>query len=295
MLNNFETNNSDNTESQSNDWDMSDVAEFRIPDKSETYEKSEEERNYEAKERALQDELFSLSDRRANIINNAGEECSQILKRAEHPFANRLQNNFDDLTSGKKSTGRATLETFFGYMDAMYPSPYGGKERDPKKVEECEGEYRRFSMREGECVADSVDEIAKSFAADGSDLDLHIAQMLRNVGQDTADFGSYFSRAVIAYAEDPSSENRSRLNRAQSDHEGTVSNSLFNIATTFDDSRTTIGKKLFDPSVELATMITRNSEEYFEGILAYMKFKMGEKTVHVNNSENKVLPDVFLS
>ena len=271
------------------DWDMSDVGEMGAT-------KPEEQRNYESRERALQDELMIIVNKRAGYISGAGEECAQVLRRAEHPFAKRIENNVDDIVAVKRNAGQHALESLFGFIDAVYPSPYATKESKP---DEMEDEYRQMAMREGNATGDTVDELAKTFSIDGSDNDLHVASILRNIGQDSSDYQNGLSRAIIEYAKHPTPENRNKLNRIQYDHSGALTNSLFNIADTFDNSRTEIGKKLFDPTVALASMLARSSDEYFEGIMGFMKFKMENSSVkppveEAPSQDMKPLADLFL-
>lgn len=281
MVNNFETSSNDSEDSAINAWDMSDVSNPLFNESSDTFQiperndgKSEEERRYESKERALRDELFAISDNRARYISNTGEEFISLMKQANHPFARRLEENVDNIVSGKKNTGRATLETFFSYIDSMYPSPYSNNTRDPKKADDAADEYRRTSMREGEYTGDTTDELAKTFSIDGSDKDLYIANSLKLIGQDSVDYHTSLARAIIAYAEEPNKNNRSRITNAQYDHEHAMSNSLYNIAEIFDGSRTVIGKKMFEPTIELMQKMTINTEDYFDGIMNYLKFKI---------------------
>ena len=295
MVNNFEDFSVDKSPF-SDDWDMSDV-DNPFNDSEKNVDKSEEERNYNLRENALKDELQLVVSKRANYIFNAGDEFSTMMRCMEHPLSKRIEGNFDDLVTSKKKNSNDTLESFFTYIDSVYPSPY--KNAENLHADEAEDEYRRTAMSEGQNTGDNLDEIATTFSIDGSDRDLHIATVLKNMGQDSADYQAALSRAIIAYSENPSQENRSRLTRIQSDHSGALANSLFNIAETFDSSRTELGKKMFDPTVELATMLARSSEEYFEGLMGYMKFKMENSSVKKaeipsENTSNQILPDVFL-
>jgi hypothetical protein len=264
--------------SAASEWDMSDapafnVEDFQIPSETDV-RNTEEARNYEKRERALEDELYLIADRRANGIMNIGDEFVKTMKSIEHPLAGRMENNIDDIYRGKKATGRATLESLFTYVDSMFPSPYSEEERNAKKVGDSEDEFRRASIREGQVTGDSIDDLAKTFTMDGSENDLYIASQLKNLGQGTFDHSSALLKAIIDYANKPNGENRSQLYKTQSDHERVLSNSLFNIAETFDRSKTQAGRRMFEPTVELATTMTRSSEEYFEGIMKYLKFKI---------------------
>lgn len=269
--------------SAASEWDMSDapafnVEDFQIPSEVDV-KNSEEARNYEKRERALEDELYLIADRRANGIMNIGDEFVKTMRSVEHPLAGRMGNNIDDIYSSKKATGRATLESLFTYIDSMYPSPYDEEERNAKKVGDTEDEFRRASIREGQMTGDSIDELAKTFMIDGSENDMYIAGQLKNLGQGTFDHSSALLKAIIEYANKPNSDSRSQLYKTQSDHERVLSNSLFNIAETFDRSKTQAGRRMFEPTVELATSMTRSSEEYFEGIMKYLKFKIDNSNV----------------
>lgn len=284
-------------------WDMSDI---ENPQDKETfrrseigYPKSEEERTYETKERLLKDELFNISDRRANYIAEAGDYFIKVLSENEHPLTGVLEGNVEDIVSGKKSTGRATLESLFGYVDAMYPSPYSETFRDPKKVEEAADVFRRSAIREGEYTGDTVDELAKTFRKDGSDKDLYIASDLNNIGNDSAKYHPSLADAIIAYVEDPSKNNRARIANAQFNHSGAMSKSLYAIAEQFDSSRTNIGKRMFDPTMGLMQGLTTNAEDYFDGIMEYLKYKMGNAADNEHadgggNKDDKIKPDVYL-
>lgn len=282
----------DETEPNSvaNEWGMSDAPaffgeDFIIPTVEAKPQKTEEERSYEQKERGLQDELFAIADRRVHFMTNTGDEFIKIMKGAEHPFANRLEKDVDNLTSGKRRTSHATLETFFSYVDSMYPSTLSGQERDLKTIEQAEDEFRRASIREGQYTGDSSDTLAKAFREDGSDNDFVIAQHLKNIGDNAASYGMRLPQAVVGYLNDPSRENRTRLSGVQVDHKSALSNSLYNIATTFDNSRTIVGKKMVDPSFDLLAMMSRSNDEYFEGMMDYLKFKMNNSKYHQEEKE----------
>ena len=275
MLNNSENISQNTEENQSNDWDMSDVADFSLPEKpAETIEKSEEERAYEQKERALQDELFHIVDRRANNISGAGDELYDVMKHAGHEDAEKMREAFDDLSYGKKFTDRAYLESYFNYTNEMFPSPFLGKERDMVHVANAEDDFRRSAIQSASMMSDSTDGIAKLFSSDGSENDLQIASKIRNLGDDSADFSTRFMNAIIGYCEDPSIENKKRIIGLQADHERAITNSLFTVAEVFDRSKTEVGKHMFEPTSALAGQVARNSEEYYEGIMEYLKVKM---------------------
>ena len=281
-------------------WDMSDVESqfngdtFRIPETNTS--KTEEERTYETRERLLKDELFNISDRRANYIADTGDTFIQALREIEHPLTGSLESKVDDIVSGKKSTGRATLESLFGYINAMYPSPYSEEFRDPKKVDDAATVFRSTSFREGSYTGDTVDSVAQDFRSDGSDRDLYIASDLNKIGEDSANYHSALAEAIIAYAEDPSKNNRARITNVQFDHSGAMSRSLYDIAEQFDRSRTSVGRKMFDPTMSLMQNLTTNTEDYFDGIMEYLKFKMEnnpEDSGFENNSDKE--PDVYLA
>ena len=275
MLNNSE-NISQNTEaSQSNDWDMSDVADFSLPEKpAEDTEKSEEEREYERKERSLQDELFHIVDRRADSVNGAGEELYAVMKNAEHRQAEDMHDAFSDLSYGKKFTDHAYLESYFNYVNEMFPSPFSKKERDMVRTANAEDDFRRSAVRGASVMDENVDGIAKIFSSDGSKNDLEIAAKIRNLGKSSGDFSVGLASAIIGYCEDPSAENKKRIINLQADHERAITNSLFTVAEVFDRSKTEVGKHMFEPTSALAGQVARNSEEYYEGVMDYLKFKM---------------------
>lgn len=280
-------------------WDMSDVESpfnddtFRIPETKSF--KSEEERIYETRERLLKDELFTISDRRAKYIADTGDTFITTLRQSEHPLTGVLENDVEDIIGGKKNTGRATLESLFGYVESMYPSPYGEEFRDPRKVDDAASAFRNSSFREGSYTGDTVDKLAEAFRSDGSDRDLYIANDLNKIGEDSTNYHSSLAEAIIAYVSDPSKKNRARIANVQFDHSGAMSKSLFDIAEQFDSSRTTIGKKMFEPTMSLMQGLTTNAEDYFEGIMEYLKFKMENAPDGTGDeSGNKNEPDVYL-
>ena len=248
-------------------------------------EKSEEEKAYEKKERFLQDELFSLVDKRTNNLVRLSEEYSDIFHKANHPMAGRFDDAFDHLSGGLRGTGHATLETFFAYVGSKYPSPYNEEGRDPKKMEELETDFRRASLRQGQITDENLGEFVKIFASDGSQNDMYIANSLKHLGEGSYDFQTAFSNAVISYVDDPTSENRERMMRAESDHEGVLTNSIYNIAATFDESKTKLGPKLFEPTIELAINSVRSAEDIYDSVKKYLKFK-------IDNTADEYKPDL---
>ena len=296
MVSNAEMFTSDDSPNDAaNSWDMSDAENsFEYGD-----EKSEEEKQYEARERSLKSELESIVDGRARTLFEAAEECGRIFHAAEHPFANRFDQAFDSMTGSAKGSGQETLEMLFEYIDSKFPSPYKNSseivpdvdEYGRKKLDEAEDNFIRASMREGNILGENTDEIAKLFRIDGSQNDLHIADSLRHLSDSIVEYRTNFARAIIGYVNEPTKETRSRLTRTQSNHEGVLSNSLFNIAATFDESKTHIGRKLFDPTIILATNLTRGSEEYFDSIMDYLRFKM-ENTDDEHRPRDDVDSDV---
>ena len=274
MVNNFE-NSSNNTENQSNDWDMSDVAEFVIPEQpTEKIEMSEEEREYEQKERGLQDELFAIAEHRAHAISEAGEEFYGVMNRAEHSLAKRMHDSFDNLSQGKNVTDRAYLESFFGYVNEMFPPEFSGRERDEKRVMDAEDLFQKSAFNESSMMDGCISDIAKLFTTDGSERDLQISSNIRNLGQSAAEFPTRLANAIIGYCSEPGKDKRHRIDGIQKDHKGAVSRSLFNIADVFSGSSTEVGKHMFDPTISLTGQIAYNAEQYQEGIMKYLKFKM---------------------
>lgn len=276
--------------SAASEWDMSDapdfsVEDFQIPSEADV-RNNEELRNYEKQERALEDELYIIADRRANKIMGLGDEFIKTMKNVDHPLSGQMQRNFEDIYGGKKSTNRATLESLFSYIDSMYPSKYGEQTVDQKKIGDTEDEFRRAAIREGQITADSIDGLAKTFREDGSENDLYIAGQLKNLGDGSYDHSAALLNAIIDYANKPNGDNRSKLYKTQSDHERVLSNSLFNIAETFDRSTTSAGRHMFEPTIDLATTMARSSEEYFEGIMKYLKFKINNSSVEVSEEKS---------
>ncbi len=238
-------------------------------------EKSEEEKNYELKERYLKDSLFETANTRAKCIFNYGEEFTDILKKSNHPQTESIKKCFDGIVGTNRMTGRATLETFFSYVDSMFPPAFSGEERNPKKVEVAEDEYRRAATREGYFTGDSTDALAKVFYAnDSSSNDQHIGRNIKNIASDASDYGKAFPSAVIEFTKRLDQPSRSRVTNVQANHEHAVSSSLYNIASTFGNSRTEVGKKMFDPTFSFSGILARENEDYYEGVMNYIKFKV---------------------
>ena len=304
---NFERNQSNNP--ADNAWDMSDVQfndsdTFMIPDRGYDFAAAHE---YEKRERALQDELFRISERRAGILSNAGDELTELVKKNSDEladkrgdeFAGKISVSVDDIISGKKATSRATLESLFGYIDAMYPSPYAEKVLNKNQVADAEDSFRNMSYRESTNTADNIKKLAECLTYDGSDNDLYIANHLDHIGTGAFSYHKDLARAIIAYAEDPSKEKRASINSVQAEHERTLANSLFGIADIFSDSRTEVGRKMFDPTVYLEVSLATNDEDYIVGIMDYLKFKIGNTDdndpIKAENDRDDLKPDVFLS
>ena len=299
MLNNSENISQNTEENQPNGWDMSDVADFAILEQpTERTEKTEEEREYEQRELGLKDELFEIAKRRAFTIGEAGDEFYDVMRRAEHPLAKRMRDSFDNLSQGKRMTDQAYLEGFFQYVDEMFPPAFSGRERDEKRIQEAEDMFQRSAIRESGIMEDNTNDIAKLFSMDGSEHDLQIATNIRNLGQSSADFPRDMAIAIIRYCSEPGKDRRLRINGIQADHERAVSNSLFNIADTFDKSRTEVGKHMFEPTMAFTSQITRKSEEYYEGLKDYIKFKMGASydkyKIEDNPANHNPYEDAFL-
>jgi len=251
---------------------------------SEKDEKSQEELAYEEHERWLKDEIFLTSDRNAGYVSSAGKEYGEIYKKSGHENAEDVEELFKDLSSGMKTTSRATLETLIGYVNKKFPSPYekpeetawdtlDESENEEKTENMFEFEYRRAAEKQGEIESDGILEIAK-LLADGNQDEFHIANSLRHLADGSIDYSNDFAKKLVDYANNPTTITRQHLVHTQGDHEGVLTNNLFNIATTFDEMNTDLSNKMFDPTITLATMVTRGSEELFGSIMDYLKFKM---------------------
>lgn len=251
--------------SAASDWDMSDV---------EGPYSGEPERNYEARERLLKDQLLAVVKKRAGFINETGMDFVDILGKSGHPMMDRIDSNFDGLTSGKRLTSQATLESFFNYVDAMFPPEFSGIDRDQKLIETTESDYRRDARREGIDTSEKTEELAGTFRYDASEKDLQIATKLDNIKQDAEDYFVKLPDAIIGYANTPNEKNRKHIADVQSSHEGVLSKSLFNIANVFDSSRTKIGETMFNATLVLMSGLTTGSDEYYNGLMDYLKFKI---------------------
>lgn len=256
---------------------------------SSSHEKSEEERAYEEHERQLMDEVYFVADRNADYIKKAGKEYSEIFEKTGDPNAEKVKEVFSNLFSGTKATSKATLETFFGYVNTKFPSKYQDEnpfvseflENNEEKTEAmAEFEYRRAAKMQGENEGENINEIAKIFN-NGNQSEYDVANSLRHLSNGVSEYNDAFSQAIVRYANDRDLKSRQHLMQVQGDYEGVLANSLFSIATTFDSMDTELSNKMFDPTITLATMATRGSEDLFDGIMDYLRFKMGtplEKT-----------------
>lgn len=276
----------DNSEPVKTDWDT-------------LAEPSEEEKQYNSRELFLRGELESIIDRRTRDFSAVSDDYSKIFHSADHPFSKRFDDAFDAVAGSSNGAGKETLEDLFTYIDMKFPSPYKNPgeiipDKDDygrNRLNDAEDDYLRSSMREGGMLSENTDEIAKLFTIDGSQNDLHIAASLRGLSDNLSNYHTELARAIISYTNAPTKETRNRLTRTQSDHESSLSNALFNIAATFDESKTTIGRKLFEPTIVLATNLTRGSEDFFDGIMSYLKFKM-ENTDDEHRPKDDVDSDV---
>ena len=250
--------------------------------------KTEEERRYEARERDLIGELEHVSEKNARDLFNIGEEFRDTLRSFESPKAGKVGETFDYLSGASRNGNQRKVEALVAFIDEKYPSPYKEKEDrgvlspfEPdeseeklRKLEDKKDEYRRNTLNYGGTVADVTEDLSKLFTIDGNQNDYYIGNTIRNLGSGSAEIENALTNAVIDYAEDPSEENRQKLRRVQTERENMFSNSMFNIAGAFDESRTRVGQKLFEPTVALATLFVKNNEDYFDGIMKYLDFKI---------------------
>ena len=243
-------------------------------------EKTEEEKKYELEERSLAEKLEKISEKEVKYLAQAGEEYAKTFADFKDSRGESIGETFSrlsDITKDGKS-----LKALLALVDLKYPSPFEKENSDllnpftdeMKKIEDLKDDYRRSIMDESGSAADSIEGLSKVFMADGSQSDYYVGNTLRNFGNSQVEVENKFSNALINYIEDPSEENKSKLNHAQSDREGLISNDIFNIAGTLDESRTRIGGRLFDTTVALAAQLVKTSEDNYDGILDYIKFKM---------------------
>lgn len=254
-------------------------------------EKSEEEKTYERKERGILDELDAISEKRAGYIYDIGNEYSDILKNFNNPREKRVSEDMGKLTDISRKAGHKTLEALVAVVNSRYPSPFKTEKdslpnpfednkADHRKIEDAEDEYLRTALEQGGATADTLENLSKAFMIDGNQSDFYVGNNIKTLGNGLADVEKAFANAFIHYLDEPSDETRQRLRRVEGDRENLTTNNLFNIASTFDEDRTRLGNKLFEPTVALATQLIRNDEDYFDGIMEYVKFKM-------DNSKNK--------
>lgn len=251
----------DNFSPEETEWDNLDV------------EKSEDQLEYEKNEEYLRDSIFKANDARNEELLERNKEIHQIFTDNNHEQAEEVEETMQKIIGGLHGSEQASLEALFEYVDSKYPSPFIEKE-EPEDTFRAEDDYRRAMMREGEANNENLEKLAKIFNADGSAKDLHIAQLLRLLGRTTADDRTKFSSVIVDYLKNPTPENREKMTRLQSNHEGALSNSLFNIAVTFDESETAVGEKMLNPTVLMATGVLKGSEEIYSGIMKYLRFKI---------------------
>ena len=299
-MDNFEIKPVDDSENQAeNAWDMSDVESPAAP--------SEEERKYEQEELLLKDKLLAVIRKRAGFISETGKAFTNVLNDVGHDMTERVSGNFNELASGKSLTAQATLESFFAYADAMFPAEFTGRDRDQKLIEETESAYRRDARREGIDTSENTEALASTFRYDASENDLEIAAKLDLIKQDAENYFINLPDAIIKYVNHPNSQNRRRTAEVQSAHEGALSNSLYNIATIFGENREEksaetkrIGDAMYNESLVLMSGLTTSSDEYYSGLMDYLRFKMSRtydkyKNHESNTSESENLnPDVSI-
>lgn len=240
----------------------------------------EEERKYQTKELLLKDQLLAVIRKRAGFIGETGKAFTTALNENGHDMTERVAGNFDELASGKRLTAQSTLESFFAYADAMFPAEFTGKDRDPELVKKTEDDYRRDARREGIDTSENTEALAGTFRFDASENDLEIASKLDLIKQDAEDYFINLPNAIIQYMNEPNNQNRRHTADIQTAHEGALSSSLFNIANIFghsertDDGAEKICEIMFNESLVLMSGLTTSSDEYYSGLMEYLKFKM---------------------
>ncbi|MBR1875082.1 hypothetical protein IJ798_01745 [Candidatus Saccharibacteria bacterium] len=260
--------------------------------KDEQVEKSEAEKTYENKERAFLSELEAINDKRSRYLFNAGDDFNDIMRKFGDPRAKRTEEAFDELTAISKNAGRKTLESLVRLVDLTYPSPYKEEKpslpnpfedeemSDKRRLDDARDEYRRAVLRESGMTAETMEKFSKVFTSEGNQRDYYVGNSIKTLGQGHADSQNAFSNAVLRYLDNPTIDNKRGLRRAGGDRENLTTNTLFNIAGTFDESRTRMGSKMFEPTIALATQLVRADEDFFDNIIDYIQFK-------INNSDKK--------
>lgn len=253
-------------------------------------EKSEAELEYEKKEQYLIAELESISRKRANYLFNAGDEYTHILKSFRSPEEKRVTESMDELAAISENYSRRTLESLVELVNSRYPSPFETKKEslpnpfedesnEDYKIEEAEDEYRRSVLTQGGLTSDTLENLSKAFTINGDQNDLYVGNSIKTLGNGRADVDISFANALISYLDDPSERGRHNLRRIEGDRENLTTGTLFNIASAFDESKSLIGGKLFEPTIALATNLVRNDEDYFDNLMKYLNFK-------IENAEN---------
>lgn len=236
-------------------------------------ERSEAELEYEKNEKILKNAIFHANDTRNDDLVERVDEIHGIFSENNHAQTDEIDQALKKLVGGFYGSETASLEALFDYVDSKFPSPFVERE-EPEQPERKEDDYRHAMMREGLNNEENLEELAKIFTKDGSMKDLHIGQTLRVLGESSAEERNAFSTTLVEYLKDMSDKNREKLTRLQSNHEGVLSNSLFNIAATFDESKTPVGEKMLNPTILMATSAIKGSEEIFGGIMKYLRFKI---------------------
>lgn len=259
-------------------------------------EKSEAEKSYESKERSILSELEAISYNRAKHIEIIGDEYGKTLRKFEDPRAKSILDSFNNLSrvtkksdrssfspSSEKITSRdSSLDALVQLVNLKYPSPYRSENSRPlNPFEDRTDEYQRAqdnflltARANSEEKAKILENLSKTINLGGSQSDLYIGTTLKNLGNGTVDTEKSFSSAIINYLDDPTDNNKRKLRNVESDHENLLSNSLFNIAGSLDESKNVLNQKLFEPTIALTTNLVRTDEDYFDGILKYLQFKI---------------------
>ena len=266
-------------DSDDNEWDILDgeIDDYSTEVFADEEEKSAAELEYEKNEQILKSSLFRANDARNEELLARNKEIHDIFAENNHEQTDEIDEIMKKIIGGLHGGKKASLEAMFDYVDSKYPSPFVEREEQSDSFRE-EDDFKRAMMREGENNEENLNLLAKALTADGSMKDLHISQTLRILAKSTNEDKGAFSDAIIEYLKDTSDKNREKLTRLQSNHEGMLSNSLFNIAATFDESKTAVGEKMLNPTILMATSAIKGSEEIFGGIMKYLRFK-------INNSK----------
>lgn len=257
---------------------------FDLPEKE--GEKSEEEKEYEEKEYGLVKELEKLSEKGTGYLLEASDEYIDTFKKSEDKRSEKVEESLGNLVDVSKNDGKKVLESLLRLVDLKYPSlfkknqealpnPFADEEKDEaRKIEEAEDDFRRAVINKSGLVADNLEDLSKVFMADGNQNDYHVGHTLRSFGNGQVDTEAAFSNMLIKYLEEPTHDTEVMLNRAESDRNNLIINSLFNIAGAFDESQTNLGSKLFETTIALAAQLPQNNEDYHHKVMDYVKFKI---------------------